>query len=119
MRNTQTTGELLSRQAAWRNSGRRRLTNEWVDVELGYALVEERERYRPFKLVAGWCTPALLFHGLADEVVPDSDSLFFVRNASYPDIELRLLKDGDHRLTAHKDAITAAAGEFFARLLKE
>ncbi len=106
-------------QEEWRTTGRRRLTNEWVDVELGFGLVEERDRFRPFKLVAGWRTPALLFHGLADEVVPDSDSLFFARRVDYPYVELRLLKNGDHRLTAYKDAITSAAGEFFARLLGE
>jgi hypothetical protein len=29
-----------------------------------------------------------------------------------------LLKDGDHRLTAHKNAIAAAAGAFFAELIE-
>jgi len=49
--------------------------------------------------------------------VPDTDSLYFARHADYPQIELRLLKDGDHRLTAHKDAIASATGAFFAGLL--
>ncbi|MCI0705603.1 MAG: lysophospholipase, partial [Planctomycetia bacterium] len=106
-------------QEAWKRTGRIRVTNEWVDAELGIGLVEERDQYRPFKLVAGWRTPALLFHGLADEVVPDSDSLFFARRVDYPHVELRLLKDGDHRLTAYKNVIASAAGRFFARLLKE
>jgi pimeloyl-ACP methyl ester carboxylesterase len=103
----------------WERTGRRRLTNEWVDVELGFQLVAERDRFRPVQLVAGWCTPSLLFHGLADEVVPHTDSLFFIRHVGYPQVELRLLKDGDHRLTAYKSAITAAVGTFFAELLKE
>src|SRR5438552_747539 len=68
----------------WQSTGRRRLTNEWVDVELGFGLVAERDRFRPVQLVAGWRTPALLFHGLADEVVPHSDSLFFIRHVGYP-----------------------------------
>jgi uncharacterized protein len=106
-------------RAAWERTGRHRLTNEWVNVELGFGLVEERERFRPIQLVAGWCTPSLLFHGLADEVVPHTDSLFFIRNVGYPQVELRLLKDGDHRLTAHKSAITTAIGTFFAELLRE
>jgi pimeloyl-ACP methyl ester carboxylesterase len=106
-------------RAEWERTGRRRLTNEWVDTELGFGLVEERDRYRPVQLVAGWCAPALLFHGLADEVVPPTDSLFFIRHVGYPHVELRLLKDGDHRLTAYKSTITAAAGVFFAELLKE
>jgi pimeloyl-ACP methyl ester carboxylesterase len=101
----------------WQRTGRMKLSNQWVNVELGYGLVEERDRFRPVQLVAGWRTPSLLFHGLADEVVPHTDSLFFIRHVGYPHVELRLLKDGDHRLTAHKAAITAATGAFFAGLL--
>jgi pimeloyl-ACP methyl ester carboxylesterase len=104
---------------AWKRTGRMRLSNQWVNAELGYGLVEERDQFRPVQLVAGWRTPSLLFHGLADEVVPHTDSLFFIKNVGYPHVELRLLKDGDHRLTAHKEAITSAAGVFFAKLLKE
>jgi uncharacterized protein len=105
-------------RAEWEHTGRYRFTNDWVDAELGFGLVAERDRFRPVQLVAGWSTPSLLFHGLADEVVPHTDSLFFIRHVGYPRVELRLLKDGDHRLTAHKSAITAAAGTFFADLLK-
>jgi pimeloyl-ACP methyl ester carboxylesterase len=103
----------------WRRTDRLRLSNQWVDAELGYGLVEERDRFRPVQLVAGWRTPSLLFHGLADEVVPHTDSLFFIKHVGYPRVELRLLKDGDHRLTAYKDELTAAAGAFFAKLLGE
>jgi alpha-beta hydrolase superfamily lysophospholipase len=103
---------------AWRNTGRLRVTNDWVDTEIGYGLVEERARFRPADLAAGWRTPALIFHGLADDAVPDSDSLEFVRRVRFPRVELRLLKDGDHRLTAYKDEIAAEAGRFFARLLE-
>lgn len=101
----------------WRRTGRRRFVSEWVDAELGYGLVEERADFPPAQLTAGWATPALLFHGCADDVVPDTDSLDFLRAVQYPHVELRLLKDGDHRLTAYKDEIAAAAGRFFARLL--
>jgi alpha-beta hydrolase superfamily lysophospholipase len=105
-------------RAEWHRTGRRRVTNDWVDVEIGYGLVEEadRDRFAPKRLVSGWRTPALLFHGVADDTVPDSDSLFFLRHVEYPRVELRLLKDGDHRLTAYKDAIASAVGTFFAGL---
>jgi alpha-beta hydrolase superfamily lysophospholipase len=102
---------------AWRQTGRLRVTNEWVDTEIEYGLVEERGRFRPDDLADGWRTPALLFHGVADDVVPDTDSLEFVRRVAFPRVELRLLKDGDHRLTAYKDEIAAETGRFFARLL--
>jgi uncharacterized protein len=102
---------------AWKRTGKLHVTNDWVDTEIGYCLPADREMYRPRILAAGWRTPALLFHGLADEVVPETDSLNFIREAAYPGIELRLLKDGDHRLTAYKDEIAAEIGRFFARLL--
>ncbi|HET6574267.1 MAG TPA: alpha/beta fold hydrolase [Fimbriiglobus sp.] len=101
----------------WRRTGRRRITSDWVDLEVGYGLVEEREAFTPAALAAGWSLPALLFHGCADEVVPDTDSLAFLRAAASPDVELRLLKSGDHRLTDYKDEIAAATGQFFTRLL--
>lgn len=106
-------------QAAWVRTGRRRITNDWVSVEIGIGLVEERANFAPRELVTNWRTPALLLHGMADDTVPDSDSLFFAREVDYPHVELRLLKDGDHRLTAYKDDIAGAAGAFFARLLGE
>lgn len=100
----------------WRRTGRRRFRNQWVDAELGYGLVEERVDFPLARLTTGWATPALLFHGCVDDIVPDSDSLDFLRTIQYPHVELRLLKDGDHRLTAYKDEIATAAGRFFARL---
>ncbi|MBY0458541.1 MAG: lysophospholipase, partial [Gemmataceae bacterium] len=91
----------------WRITGLRRVTSEWVEADLGFGLVEERDTFRPEELVRAWRTPSLLFHGLADTVVPEADSLFFLRGVECPRVELRLLKDGDHRLTAYKDAIAS------------
>jgi dipeptidyl aminopeptidase/acylaminoacyl peptidase len=102
-------------RAEWERTGRRRVTSDWVDAEVGYGLVKDRHEYTPAKLADGWAAPALLFHGCLDDVVPDTDSLDFLRRVAYPDVELRLFKDGDHRLTAHKDAIASGVGEFFAR----
>jgi pimeloyl-ACP methyl ester carboxylesterase len=104
-------------RAEWERTGVRRVKNAWIEVEIGYGLVEERDRFAPRLLVTGWGAPALLFHGLADDTVPDSDSLFFLRNVEYPDVEVRLLKAGDHRLTEHKGAIASAVGAFFAERL--
>jgi alpha-beta hydrolase superfamily lysophospholipase len=93
------------------------VTNEWVDVEIGYGLVEERDPFTPERPAAGWHTPALIFHGCRDDAVPVEDSLSFLRRVDYPDVELRLFKSGDHRLTAYKDEIAAEAGRFFAKLI--
>lgn len=101
----------------WQRTGRRRITSEWVDLEIGYGLVAEREAFTPRALAEEWATPALLFHGCADDLVPDTDSLNFLRAVQYTDVELRLLKAGDHRLTVYKEEIAAASGQFFTRLL--
>jgi pimeloyl-ACP methyl ester carboxylesterase len=101
----------------WQRTGRRSFRNEWVACELGYGLIAERERFTLKELAAGWHHPTLIFHGCADDVVPDEDSLEFVRRVPPGDIELRLIRDGDHRLTAYKDRIAAGVGELFARTL--
>lgn len=103
-------------RAEWRRTGRRAFRNEWVACELGYGLIAERERFTLLELADGWRFPTLIFHGCADDVVPISDSLDFLRLVPPGDVELRLIRDGDHRLTAYKDRIAAGVGELFARL---
>jgi alpha-beta hydrolase superfamily lysophospholipase len=100
----------------WRKTDRLRVKNEWVDTEIGYGLLEERDLFRPGELAARWKSPALLFHGVGDDVVPASDSLTFINAVTFPDVELRLLKAGDHRMTAFKDVIAAESIRFFERL---
>ncbi|MBY0514470.1 MAG: lysophospholipase, partial [Gemmataceae bacterium] len=89
--------------AEWRRTDRLRVTNDWVDAEIGYGLVAERDAFPLADLLGGWGTPTLIYHGMNDEVVPDADTTAAVRALAYPRVELRLLRDGDHRLTAHKD----------------
>jgi pimeloyl-ACP methyl ester carboxylesterase len=101
---------------AWRTTGRHTVRNEWLNVEVSYALAEERDRFPPGRLAADWATPMLVFHGLRDNVVPATESISFVDLTTYPDIELRLFKDGDHRLTAFKEEIAEAACRFFERV---
>lgn len=102
----------------WQPTGRLRVTNDWVDTEVGYGLIEERGRFHVRDLAAGYRTPTLIFHGLADDVVPDVDSLEFLRRVEYPRVEVRLFRDGDHRLTAYKDEMAAETGRFFGRLIQ-
>jgi fermentation-respiration switch protein FrsA (DUF1100 family) len=44
-----------------------------------------------------------------------TESLDFVQRVGFPDIELRLYKDGDHRLVAWKDELAEESCRFFAR----
>jgi alpha-beta hydrolase superfamily lysophospholipase len=109
--------ELLSEaeRNEWRRTGRLRLRNQWVDLEIGYGIVEEMDRFLPEDLAARWATPLLLYHGMADDTVPAAESLAFVERTAFPDIELRLLKGGDHRLLAQKDEIADEFCKFFSR----
>lgn len=79
----------------WRQTGRLRLRSEWLDTELGYGLVEEMHQFPHEDLAAGIACPLLIFHGMRDNTIPYGNSVAFVERAAHPDIELRLLKDGD------------------------
>jgi pimeloyl-ACP methyl ester carboxylesterase len=100
---------------AWRRSGKMRVRNEWVDVEVGYGLAEEHDRYPVDRLIREWRTPLLIFHGMRDDVVPYEGSMRFVQSAPGPRLELRLYKDGDHRLVERCPEMAEAACEFFSR----
>jgi pimeloyl-ACP methyl ester carboxylesterase len=99
---------------AWRETGRLRVRNAWLDVEIGPGLMEETDQYRAERLAAGWCTPLLIFHGMRDETVSYTDSLDFMQQTTYPAIELHLIKDGEHRLLPYKDEMAEAICRFFA-----
>jgi pimeloyl-ACP methyl ester carboxylesterase len=103
-----------SERQQWKQTGRLRYHNQWVDAEVGYGIAEEIDQF-PFSLLAEKLAhPVLIFHGVQDEVVPYRQSIEFVERASYADIELRLYKNGDHRLLALKDEMAEAACVFFA-----
>jgi pimeloyl-ACP methyl ester carboxylesterase len=100
----------------WRQAGHVRYTNEFIDVEIGYGLVAEWPLYRFEQLAERWQKPALIFHGLADDIVPASDSIEFQQKAAGADIELRLFKSGTHRLSELKHEMAAEAIRFFSRV---
>ena len=99
----------------WRGTGLLRVHNEWLDVEVGYGLAEERDQFPPAELAAKWALPLLIYQGLRDPTTPHTDSLEFVEQTAFPDVELRLLKAGDHRLMAYREVMATAACDFFAR----
>ncbi len=97
----------------WRQTGRLRVRNEWVDTEIGYGLVEEIDRFPVEELASQWSRPLVIFHGMNDQTVPFSDSLDFIQRTAFPGIELRLFKSGDHRLSAIKEDMAETACRFF------
>jgi len=102
---------------AWQQTGKLRVKTDWVETEVAYGLIEEVDQFPHERLVRDWQRPLLIYHGLRDDVIPYQTSLAFVETAAYPNIELRLFKDGDHRLTAQKDEIAEGACAFFERQL--
>ncbi|VTR99794.1 alpha/beta hydrolase [Tuwongella immobilis] len=97
----------------WRTTGRMRFRNAFLDVELSYDLVHEIDLFPLDELYARWMHPTLIFHGMADATVPYSISLDMIDRVPTPNVELRLIKDGDHRLTIHKRMIAESICQFF------
>lgn len=104
-------------RAEWRASGRHRITNSWIDTEIGYCLVEEIDRFPLEHLCRQWSKPLLVYHGMADDTIGHSHSLTFVEQCAWAPIEVRLIKDGDHRLSAWKEQIADESCRFFQRYL--
>lgn len=104
-------------QKQWQETGRLRVQNEFLDVELGYGLAEERDQFERQRLEQEWCKPLWIVHGLRDNIVPCNTSIDFVHRARHREIELLLLKDGDHRLERHRHQIAEQALNFFSRWL--
>jgi uncharacterized protein len=99
----------------WRRSGVRHWESEWLDMDIGYGLMEDALNYDPQKLLVGYQAPTLILHGMKDDAVDWRTSLGFVEDCRYPHLELLLLKDGDHRLTEQKAFLFDALWAWLAR----
>lgn len=99
----------------WQRKGKRRFRNEFLDVELSYRLVEERDQFPLEKLYQEWQKPLWIAHGLQDEIIPYTKSIAFLEQVKCKDVELHLLKDGNHRLEKHRKQIAEDACNFFTR----
>ncbi len=97
----------------WRATGRLSIVNEWLNVEVGYGLAEQHDRFPVGQLASDWNKPLLIFHGMRDFVIPYASSVAFVELIPAAPVELRLLRKGDHRLTEFKDEIAEESCRFF------
>lgn len=104
-----------SQREEWRRSGELKLTSDWVTAEVGYGLAEERDQFPPGALAAKWDRPLLILHGMRDTVIPHSVSVSFAEMTACADVEVRLLKDGDHRLTGLAEFAAEEACRFLER----
>ncbi len=98
----------------WRRAGRRRARNEFVDVEIEYEITAEADEFRFETLATRFCTPALIFHGMNDDVVPYTISADFIKRAAARDVELMIFKRGDLRLNREREKLARMACDFFA-----
>jgi pimeloyl-ACP methyl ester carboxylesterase len=101
----------------WRETGRLHVSNEWIDVEIGTGMLDEMDQFPVGDLAARLACPLLVFHGMLDDTVPYTHSLAFLETARHPAIELRLYKDGDHRLLKYKEEMAKAACAFFGNVI--
>jgi uncharacterized protein len=101
----------------WRRTGVLRIKNQWLDAELGYGFMEEVSQFPPEELLRDYRTPTLIFQGLRDDVVPAAKTIAWVEACQNSQLELRLYKDGDHRLTDRKHEMAEAACEYFAQFV--
>lgn len=104
-------------RAQWERDGVWNFTSHWVQTELEFGLVQERDRYDHQRLLMHYVTPTLIFHGMRDEIVSWERSVAFMREAACATLELRLFKAGDHRLVEYKDEMAEGACRHFERFL--
>jgi uncharacterized protein len=98
----------------WRLTGRRRVLNEFIDLELGAGLLAEAAAFKFEELAARFAAPCLIFHGMRDDVVPHAVSVEFAERCASAEVELTPFKSGDHRLNLFKERMARSACDFFA-----
>lgn len=94
-----------NRLREWKKNGLIKFTNQYGTTELGYDLVEDWRQYPLSQLAARFSTPALIIHGMRDDAISYLHTLGFAGRATSSEIDVILVKDGDHRLTAHKEKL--------------
>ncbi|MET0659833.1 MAG: hypothetical protein ABW110_16925, partial [Steroidobacteraceae bacterium] len=85
----------------WQHAGVRRWQSEWLDIQVGYELMQDAGSYDQMRLQSELQSPILILHGMRDETIDWRASLAFAESCRAP-CDVLLLKDGDHRLTEHK-----------------
>jgi alpha-beta hydrolase superfamily lysophospholipase len=87
---------------AWRRQGVRTFRSEWIELQIGWGIMEDAKAYDFQRLVRDYAAPTLILHGMDDTAVDWHGSVSFAETCPYADITLVLIKAGDHRLTMQK-----------------
>jgi pimeloyl-ACP methyl ester carboxylesterase len=104
-----------SEWTTWAQTGRHRLLTRDLDLALEWSIIAETHDFPLETLHQRFHHPAILFHGMADEIIPVSESLLFAERCPSRDIRLCLSKGGDHRLTREKEWLARESCQFFAQ----
>lgn len=103
----------------WRSRGAIRLRNQWLEAELGWGLMADLGAYRAEEVADRLATPTLIVQGIEDDTVPWRKVADFVGACRERRVELVLVRDGDHRLTAHEERVWEwMVGFLAARVLR-
>jgi uncharacterized protein len=100
------------RARRWQETGTIHFENDVVSCELGWGLIEDLRAHSMAWLLAEYRTPCLLLQGKRDTTVAWRGVADFASRCPFPDIELHLFGDGDHRLTDRKERLWALMREF-------
>lgn len=89
----------------WQRVGVRAWRSEWIDLEIGFGLMQDAAKYDFARLEQGLHSATLILHGMADDAVDWRHSAAFAAACRHPHVDLLLMKDGDHRLTDRKELL--------------
>ena len=102
---------------AWEQSGTFCLPSAWAQITLGRALLADARSFDPQQLEQHRA-PTLLIQGMEDDAVPWESVVNFCGRASQTSqLRFWLIRGGDHRLNAHKEAIAEVAWRFVQGVL--
>jgi len=102
----------------WRRDGARAFADRYDGsaYQLAFAALEDGVRHSVLERAAPYDFPIRIFHGAQDEVVPLALSRQFQELSPDADINVHVIKDGDHTLNAQLDLIAAEVDSMFERV---
>ncbi|HSN88838.1 MAG TPA: alpha/beta fold hydrolase [Thermoanaerobaculia bacterium] len=100
------------RARLWEETGTIHFKNDFVACDLRWSLIEDMSSYPLETLYARYRTPCLLLQGKRDDSVPWKNVVDFATRATFPEIDLHLFADGDHRLNDRKERLWELMMEF-------
>ncbi|MEK8090749.1 alpha/beta fold hydrolase [Thermithiobacillus plumbiphilus] len=95
---------------AWADTGTRRFADHYggTDYQLDFTLVQDAWRHDVLRWPPTLSCPVHILHGAADEIVPPSRSMRFVKSRSSPHVLLDILPGVGHRLSGADAALLGA-----------